>query len=79
MLYTKCMKHDNRKLKNDVLYDLRKRAVRMKIQGCTHQAVANAFDVGESTVRKWWSLYKQGGSKPCIPKNADAGLARIDI
>jgi len=51
------------------LHELRKRAVRMRRQGHTHKAVAAAFGVGESTVRKWWALAKPGASglKPAKP------------
>lgn len=55
------MKTDNRTLSDEVLYDLRKRAVRMKEKGHTHREVADIFFVGESTVRKWWALYRKGG------------------
>ncbi len=66
-MYTECMNHDNRSLSDDVLYDLRRRAVRLKEKGLTHQAVADTFQVGESTVRKWWALYRKGGMKALKP------------
>ena len=67
MLYTEWMENANLHLTGNELYDLRKRAVRMKRKGHTHVAVAEAFGVGESTLRKWWTLYKQGGNEALSP------------
>lgn len=61
------MANENLHLTGKELYELRKRAVRMKSNGQTHMAVAQAFGVGESTVRKWWALYKRGGFKVLDP------------
>ena len=61
------MKNNNLSLTGNQLYDLRLRAVRMKKQGHTHQTVADAFDVGVSTAKKWWKLYQEGGHQALHP------------
>ncbi len=70
------MKNENLHLTEKELYDLRKRAVRMKRNGHTHAAVAGAFGVGESTVRKWWTLYKQGGFQALYPPRRGRTIGR---
>ncbi len=68
VMYTECMTNENLHLSGKELYDPRKRAVRMKRNGHTHAAVAEAFGVGDSTVRKWWALFKKiGGFKALYP------------
>ncbi len=61
------MKNENLTLTGKELYNLRKRAVKMKAKGYTHKAVADAFGVGVSTVKKWWALYCKGGLKALHP------------
>ena len=61
------MKNENLSLTGNKLFDLRKRAVRMKQRGQTNQAVAEAFGVAESTVRRWWSLFNKGGVRALLP------------
>ncbi len=68
MLYTDCMSSSNRSLSGDQLYDLRKRAVRMKERGHSLRAVAEAFDVSPSAVHKWVVLFRQGGFKALKPE-----------
>ncbi len=70
------MKNENLHLTGNELYDLRRRAVRMKLHGHTHTAVAEAFGVGESTVRKWWTLYKQGGNAALDPPKRGRQIGR---
>ena len=61
------MKNETMQLSVKELYNLRKRAVRMKEKGHTHREVADAFDVGESTVRKWYRLYREDGWQALHP------------
>ncbi len=61
------MSNSNRALSGDQLYDLRKRAVRMKERGHSIRAVADAFDVSPSAVHKWVVLFRQGGFKALKP------------
>lgn len=61
------MKNENLKLTGNELYGLRKRAVKMRKKGHTHEAVASAFCIGKSTSKKWWALYQQGGFKALRP------------
>lgn len=52
---------DVRKEPPEVIHELRVRAVGMKLQGQTHEAIALALDVSVAASRLWWSLYKEGG------------------
>jgi transposase len=52
---------DRRSSKPEVLQELRDRAIEMRKQGRTHGEIAEILDIGESTSRKYWSLYVKGG------------------
>lgn len=54
---------DRRSSKPDVLRELRNRAVAMKQRGMTHAQIAESLDIGESTSRYYWALYKKGGDE----------------
>ncbi len=72
MLYTEFMTTSNRALSGDQLYDLRKRAVRMKERGHSIRAVAAAFDVSPSAVHKWVVLFRRGGYRALKPDKRGA-------
>jgi transposase len=52
---------DVRKEPPEVIYELRVRAVGMKLQGLTHETVANTLDISVAASRLWWRLYREGG------------------
>ena len=52
---------DRRSSKPEVLSELRSRAVALKRQGKTHAEIATVLDIGESTSRLYWTLYRKGG------------------
>jgi transposase len=54
---------DRRSSKPEVLNELRARTVALKKQGLKHREIAKALDIGESTSRKYWSLYLSGGER----------------
>ncbi len=62
------MTNENKKLSADKLYDLRRRVVKMRKRGYKIREVADAFDVGESTVKKWWAIYLDAGITALKPK-----------
>lgn len=53
---------DVRKESPEVIYELRLRAVELKKQGKTHQAIAALLDVSVAASRLWWRLYREGGA-----------------
>ena len=57
---------DVRKESAEVIHELRKRAVGMKLQGATHEAIAATLDVSVGASRLWWRIYREEG---------EAGLA----
>lgn len=52
---------DVRSLNEESLFELRMRAVDLKREGYTYEEVSTMLEVSFSAVRKWWSLYRQGG------------------
>jgi transposase len=44
-----------------VIFELRVRAVEMKLQGHTHPSIAQTLDVSVAASRLWWKLYKEAG------------------
>jgi transposase len=54
---------DARKLGSDAQCELRRRAVALRQKGLKHGEIAELLDVSESAVRKWWTLYRRGGSQ----------------
>ena len=52
---------DRRSSSGEVLEELRARAVSMKQQGKTHQEIAQTLNIGHSTSRLYWKLFKEGG------------------
>jgi transposase len=52
---------DVRKESPEVIYELRKRAVGMKLQGSTHEEIAANLDVSVAASRLWWRIYRDGG------------------
>ena len=68
LCYSKCMKNLNLSITGKELYDLRRRAIKMKLKGAANKAVIQAFDIANSTFDKWWALYRKGGFKALYPK-----------
>jgi transposase len=54
---------DVRKESPEVIYELRKRAVGMKLQGSTHEEIAAILDVSVAASRLWWRIYREGGEE----------------
>jgi len=54
---------DRRSSSGEVLEELRARAVSMKQQGKTHQEIAQTLNIGHSTSRLYWKLFKEGGQE----------------
>ena len=52
---------DVRKESPEVIKELRRRAVELKKQGCTHPQIASILDVSIAASRLWWRLYREGG------------------
>jgi len=52
---------DRRSSSPEVLTELRERAVRLKQSGKTHEEIASILNIGHSTSRLYWKLYKNGG------------------
>ena len=50
---------DVRKESAEVIYELRKRAVGMKLQGSTHEKIAATLDVSIAASRLWWRIYRE--------------------
>lgn len=54
---------DRRSSKPEVLEELRSRAVSLKKSGKTHSEIALILNIGHSTSRLYWKLYKTGGDE----------------
>lgn len=52
---------DRRSSTPEVIRELRDRTVALRLQGVSHLKIATMLNIGESTSRKYWSLYRQGG------------------
>ena len=52
---------DRRSSSPEVLEELRERAVSLKKSGRTHHEIASILNIGHSTSRLYWKLYKAGG------------------
>ena len=61
MLHLGMASRDVRKEAPEVIYELRLRAVELKLQGLTHLVVAQTLDVSVAASRLWWAIYKEGG------------------
>ena len=61
MLYLRMATRDVRKESPEVIHELRVRAVEMKLNGLTHEAIAKALDVSIAASRLWWRFYREGG------------------
>ena len=61
MPQTGMARRDVRKKSAEKIQDLRRRAVALKKQGCTHPETADALDVSLAASRLWWRLYREGG------------------
>jgi len=56
-------KTDTRKLKLEVLQQLRHQAIRLRKKGMTYKAISEVIDVHYSTICGWWKAYEKEGSK----------------
>ena len=61
MLNSGMATRDVRKETPEVIYELRIRAVELKEQGYTHEAIATMLDVSVASSRLWWRLFREGG------------------
>ena len=52
---------DVRKETPEVIYELRVRAVELKLQGLTHETIANTLDISVAASRLWWRMYRENG------------------
>lgn len=52
---------DVRKETPEVIYELRVRAVELKLQGLTHETIANTLDISVAASRLWWRMYREDG------------------
>jgi|APFre7841882793_1041355.scaffolds.fasta_scaffold17995_1 transposase len=57
---------DVRKESPEVIYELRVRAVEMKLQGLTHGTVATTLDVSVAASRRWWRMYCEEGKSGLV-------------
>ena len=73
---------DARSLSPEELGDRRKQAVILRKQGMTYAEIGKIVGVNRNTVSKWWSLWKEGGTrklkvgKPGRPKGSGCTLDR---
>jgi len=56
-------KTDTRKLKSEVLQQLRHQAIRLRKKGMTYKAISEVIDVHYSTICGWWKIYEKQGAK----------------
>ena len=56
-------KTDTRKLKPEVLQQLRHQAIRLRKKGMTYKAISEVIDVHYSTICGWWKTYEKEGVK----------------
>lgn len=56
-------KTDTRKLKPEVLQQLRHQAIRLRKKGMTYLAISEVIDVHYSTICGWWKAYEREGAK----------------
>jgi hypothetical protein len=56
-------KIDTRKLKPEVLQQLRHQAIRLRKKGMTYQAISDVIDVHYTTICGWWKTYEREGAK----------------
>lgn len=61
MLHLGMATRDVRKETPEVIYELRVRAVELKMQGLTHETIANTLDISVAASRLWWRMYREGG------------------
>ena len=59
-----CMKKiDTRKLKPEVLQQLRHQAIRLRKKSMTYEAISEVIDVHPTTICRWWKAYEKEGAK----------------
>ena len=56
-------KIDTRKLKPEVLQQLRNQAIRLRKKGMTYKAISEVIDVHHTTICRWWKAYERQGKK----------------
>lgn len=56
-------KTDTRKLKPEVLQQLRHQAIRLRKKGMKYKAISEVIDVHYSTICGWWKVYEKEGAK----------------
>ncbi len=56
-------KIDTRKLKPEVLQQIRHQAIRLRKKGLTYKAISEVIDVHYSTICGWWKVYEKEGTK----------------
>jgi transposase len=56
-------KTDTRKLKPEVLQQLRHQAIRLRKKGMTYKAISEVIDVHYTTICGWWKVYEKEGAK----------------
>ena len=56
-------KIDTRKLKPEVLQQLRNQAIRLRKKGMTYKAISEVIDVHHTTICRWWKAYERQGTK----------------
>lgn len=56
-------KIDTRKLKLEVLQQLRHQAIRLRKKGMTYKAISNVIDVQDTTICRWWKAYEREGAR----------------
>ena len=56
-------KTDTRRLKPEVLQQLRHQAIRLRKKGMTYKAISEVIDVHDTTICGWWKAYEKDGAK----------------
>lgn len=56
-------KIDTRRLKPEVLQQLRHQAIRLRKKGMTYQAISEVIEVHHTTICGWWKVYEREGAK----------------
>jgi transposase len=56
-------KTDTRRLKPEVLQQLRHQAIRLRKKGMKYKAISEVIDVHHTTICGWWKAYEREGTK----------------